>query len=71
MYMYSYNAIIIYSLYWCMMRTFEVDWVDYVVVNELKVRVSYPVLYVLFSAGEVVIYHRHLMPVQHEGINEM
>ena len=49
----------------------EVERVDDVVVNHLEVLVADPLLDVAPRAGEVVVRHEDLVPVQHERVHQV
>lgn len=50
---------------------FNVKRCDDVVMEQLEVIMTEPVLDVTFVAGEEVVDHRHLVPLQHQSVHKM
>lgn len=51
--------------------TLNVQRLDHIVVNELKVLVADPVLHISLPSCEEVVHHCHLMTVHHQLVSEM
>ena len=54
-----------------MSRTFDVEWIDDIVVNQFKVLVSKPVLDVAFASGEEVVDDGDLVSLHHQLVNQV
>ena len=51
--------------------TFNIEWIDDVMVDELEVLVSQPVLHVPLPACEEVVCHGHFMSLHHQLVHKM
>jgi hypothetical protein len=48
---------------------FYVNWIDNVVVDELEIRMTDPVVDVCFAAGEEVVDNCHLVAFEHQAVD--
>lgn len=51
--------------------TFNIEWFHHIMVDELKVLMANPMLYIALAAGKEVINHSHLMTVHHQLISQV